>query len=204
MSLSASEVVIANQALDKMGGTTFTFAVQTSVQAVKCILHYGQTRDSLLESFAWKFASARVVLARNTNTPAFEWAYQYILPTDFLRLKSIDEITDANEIEDRSTIEGNMLLTNEDTASIRYVRKITDTTKFSPLFTELLINQLALKLLHSLAGSGPGMMELRESILKETNILNARVRAVEKSQVNVTGRRDWNQARFRTGRFLDV
>ena len=203
MTLTAAEIVIANQSLAKIGAKSITLAVQTSPEGVQANLHYEQTRDSLLESFEWKFASGREILAQ-TGAPAFEWDHQYVLPNDFLRLKVIAEIDDGNDITDRFTIEGNKILTNEDTVSILYVRKITDVSEFSPMFIELLVNVLALKLLHPLSGSGSGMMNLRESILKETNTLQFRARAIEKQQVNVTGRRDWNQARFRTGRFLDV
>ncbi len=203
MSLTAAEITITNQALARMGATSITLADQTTVEGVLANLHYEPTRDSLLESFSWKFASGREVLSQ-TGAPAFGWDHQYVLPDDFLRLKVIDEINDGNDKTDRFTIEGNNILTNEDTASILYVRKITDPSDFSPLFTELLVNRFALKLLHPIAGSGRGIMLLRESLLKEGNVLNARARAVEKSQVNVTGRRDWNNARFRTGRFLDV
>lgn len=201
MTLTADEVVIANQSLDKIGSTTFTFAVQTSVQAEKCILHYDQTRNSLLESFEWKFASARAVLTKDTNSPPFEWDNQFILPTDFLRLKRVYEVDEGNAKDDRFTIEGNRVLTNESTVSIPYIRKVTDTSEFSPLFTELLIVIFALKLLHPLTGSGSGMMNLRESLLKEAKALQFRARAVEKQQVNVTGRNDWSLARFSRGRF---
>src|SRR4030043_2361618 len=60
--MTEAEVVLCNQSLDRLGAATFTYAAQTSNEALKCIRHYEQTRDALLRSFDWPFASARAEL----------------------------------------------------------------------------------------------------------------------------------------------
>ncbi len=87
MSLTEAEVKVANQALDRIGSKNFTYAVQTGVEALKCITIYEQTRNALQRSFEWSFASARKTLSPEVNDPDFEWSHSFKLPDDYLRLK---------------------------------------------------------------------------------------------------------------------
>lgn len=202
MSLTTEEVDICNQAIDKIGGNRFTFTVQTGVEALRCIAHYEQTRDALLRSHYWRFASARAALAQDTNDPDFEYDNQFKLPEDFLRLKSFyDDNAPSNKIRYPFVIEGQRLLTDESTCEIRYIAKITDATKFDPLFTEVLILLLSLKLLGPLAGGGT---KLAEDIRKELKPLMSQVRALDRQETNTEGRElTWNEARRTRGGRID-
>lgn len=297
MSLTEAEITICNQSLDRIGSANITYVTQTTNEALKCITIYEQTRNSLMRSFDWPFASARKELVAiytltldsaptpsawsvgdviygttngysatiitvtsdsvyeiaylsgdfedsekltnadvekvyydgvelewedetllywdsanadevqcgagypsfETTTPDFEWEYQYLLPEDFLRLKILNEADYTTAVDDRYTIEGNRLLTNFDSASIKYIKKETTPSNFDPLFTEVLVLNLAIKLCHSLAGSGPAALNLKQILQNELNQVMMRVRAVCKSEINVTGRSDWNLARFSSG-----
>lgn len=195
--MALSETSLCNTALSKIGSKRINnIETDSSEEAIQCRLHYEPTRDSLLCMFKWPFAIVRVVLSEDTNAPAFNWENQFILPTDFLRLITIDEIDDTLEVDDRFSIENHRILTNESTISIVYVKKVTDVTRFDPLFVEVLVLQLALKLLPSLSGAGTGMMGFYQILYKELALLFARVRVIHSAQTNVTGRSDWNLARF--------
>lgn len=297
MSLTEAEVALCNQALDRIASANITYASQTTNEALKCITIYEQTRNSLLRSFDWPFASARAELAAiytitldsapvpsawavddviygtkngysatvitvtsdsvyeiaylsgdfedsekltnadvekvyyngvevewedeivlywdssdadevqcgvdypvfETTTPVFGWDYQYLLPEDFLRLRLLDEADYTTAVNDRCTIEGNRLLTNFDTANIEYIKKETDPSKFDPLFTEVLVLNKAIKLCTSLPGAGPAALNLKNELKEELRQIMFRVRAVCKSETNVTGRSDWNLARYGSG-----
>jgi len=196
---------ICNMTLSRIGanrlaysGTTETdLDANTTLEAIQCNLHYTQTKDALLKSHWWRFASTRANLALDTETPPFEWDYQFILPEDFLRMKSIYEnrISDVNL--DDYVLEGNKLLTNESEMSIRYIRKVTDVTEFDPLFIEVLVLHLALKLIPTLAGTKSE--ELTQSIKQDLKILMSQVRAIDRQETNTTGQyslETWNDARY--------
>jgi hypothetical protein len=286
--LTEAEVEIANQALDKLGANTFTYAVQTSNEAVKCDRHYAQTRDALLRSFEWNFASARaelvllqtltldlmpmpvnwtvgtVITGMTSGTtatiiavtsfneyeiaylsgdftvgeiitdgtaeqlywegqplywegdfllwwdsgndyvcttgypvvaniaPDFGYNYQYVLPVDFDRFKRI-----WRRRFQHWTIEGNRLLTDDDSVNAEYIRKVTDPTEFDPLFTEVLILLLALKMVNPLAGTNAVALiqNLKQELLEATK----RAKAVCRAEIDDSGRSSWNLARYSSG-----
>jgi len=194
MALSAKEVALCNQALAGIGSKRFTLTVQTGVEGVMANLHYEQTRDALLRSFEWSFASDRATLTQDTKAPDFDWDHQYKLPEDFLRLKSFCGESITSRVGNRWTIEGKRILTNDDEADIEYIKKVTDPDDFDPLFMEILILKLSLKFLPSLAGTKTE--SFRELLLKELDILLSRARTICRQEVNVSGRSDWNAARF--------
>ncbi len=137
-----SEVGICNMALNRIGARRVTSIEEdnTEVNAIRCRTHYDQTRDALLRSHWWRFAVARAELSEDATAPDFQWENQFILPSDFLRL--IDIYDSINPYE----LEGERLLTDDDSVDLKYVKGVTDATKFDPLFVEVLVLQLAMKL----------------------------------------------------------
>ena len=78
MSLTELEVDIANQSLGKIGAKLMAYADQTTRQGVQCNLYYEQTRDSLLRSFEWQFASTRLALVAEWVTDTIYTTDQYV------------------------------------------------------------------------------------------------------------------------------
>lgn len=197
--MALTETSICNMALARIGANRITateFAADpaTNNDALHCVLHYSQTRDALLRSYHWRFASDRKTLVRDTNSPDFEWDYQYILPTDYLRRKSVYDSDAAVSRNRRFDIEGQRYLTNDSTVNLRYIRKVTDVTEFDPLFVEVLVLLLAKKLVGSLAGADA---KLTQDIKDDLKRLMPKALAVDADETNVGGRSDWNLARKR-------
>ena len=119
------------------------------------MLHYEQTRDALIRSYTWRFASGRETLSQDISTPDFEWDFQYPLPDDFMFLKSIYEGRFSGVNFRNYAIEGDEILTDETTMEIRYIKKVTNVTKFDSMFVKFLILLLADVLIGSLAGCDP-------------------------------------------------
>ena len=105
----------------------------------------------------------------------------------------------AGEVVFSFKLEGKKLLTNDDAAEITYIARITDTAEFDPLFTEVLVLQLAIRFTLPLAKSRLLMRELNEELIP----LMTRVRAVDKQEQNTVGRADrdrWVDKKIRLGR----
>jgi hypothetical protein len=101
----------------------------------------------------WNFAVARKQLALISGyTPAYEFEKAFQLPLDCLRVldTSLNYMPQIGEvkwaIETDHTTGLKMLLTNEDTVSIKYIRRVPE-HQFDVLFAEL----LALKLGYDMA-----------------------------------------------------
>ncbi len=198
--MATSNTKICNQALGRIGArriNDFDDTTDTKPEAVQARLHFEQTRDALTRSHRWRVASDRATLTRDVETPDFEWAYQFFLPNDFLGMKSIYEGRFSSANLRSYDLEGALLLTNETTMEIKYIKKITDPTKFDPLFIEVLVLQLAMKFASGLASSDS---KLRKEIKDELEIVMSAVRMLDAQETNTIGQYDleiWKDARFR-------
>ncbi len=198
MALSVTQ--ICNLALSDVGIKRINdFETDSSPQAIACRLHYEPTKDALLRSHYWPFAAGRATLSQDAEDPDFEYDNQFILPNDFKYLRSIfaDNFTVEGKSRNRHAIEGKRLLTNDSTSQIRYTKDITDPTEFDPLFVEVFVKQLALKLT-SLAGATP---KIRESLKDDLKLLMPSVRSLSRQEAELVRKIDWNDIReMRTGR----
>ncbi len=197
--MATSPTKICNQALGKIGTKRINDLADTTdskPEAIQCRLHYEPTRDALEESYNWVFNSDRATLSADAETPDFEWDYQFILPTDFLAMRSIYENRISNVNYRSYALEGDRLLTNESTMQIRYTKKVVNPTKFDPLFIKLFVALLANELIVPLAG---GDKHLAGKIEREIDKLESQVRALHGQQTNTIGRVEhgtWNDERF--------
>tara|TARA_R110002153_G_scaffold230883_2_gene384143 strand:+ start:1141 stop:3990 length:2850 start_codon:yes stop_codon:yes gene_type:complete len=134
---------IANIALAKFReGRITTIESTTDPVAVVMNDQYDHALELLLEEHRWNFAAKRVALTKLSTAPPFGWDNQYALPADLIRLKDVN----GEDVEASSRLfelEANNLLTNDDTVTITYVAKITDTNLYSPSFVEALSFKLA-------------------------------------------------------------
>lgn len=207
-----SETGICNMALGRIGAKRINGIGDTSedsVEAIQCRLHYSQTRDALIRSHWWRMARDRATLSQNAAYTAddntFEWTYAYDLPVDFLRMKlPFENIgAGAKTLVYTYSIEGTQLLSNDSTMKIQYIKKVTDPPSFDPLFVEVFILTLALKIIYPLAGAGRVNIilarELKDELYgtpKQPGLI-AQVQAIDKEETNTTGMVDvltWNQA----------
>ena len=168
----ASDVDICNLALGHLGDTATVTSIdppEGSAQSEHCARFYPMARDSLLEAHMWGFATKRTTLAL-LGSAWPEWAYCYALPSDVLGIIAVLEQNAADDysvpipqpysqIGTVNTGQGlytpqpfsvetlddgtSVIYTNVENAVMRYTAKVTDTTKFSPLFVDALSWYLA-------------------------------------------------------------
>ena len=134
---------IANIALAKFREGRIT-NIESTTDPVAVVMNdqYDHALELVLEEHRWNFAGKRVALTRLSDAPPFGWKYQYQLPSDIVRLKDVN----GEDVEASSrmfAIEGSALLTNDESVTITYIAKITDTNLFSPSFVEALCFKLA-------------------------------------------------------------
>ena len=184
--MAETELTIANMALGRVGGKKIDVVDDTTNEGKQVGIHYEQTRNSLLRSFAWRFASGRDELDENSSTPDFGWEKQFDLPDDFVKLVGVfeDNGTSKNLTLSSFKIEGRLLLTNDTTVKILYVKQVTDTNLFDPLFIEALVLSLAVKLSMALGQDEKGRLELKRELI---SILSD-IRVVDKQEQETVGR----------------
>ena len=150
----ATEVSICSNALRRLGDNPITSLTDDTERARLCNSFYADARDAVLRLHPWNFAITRTSLAQLSDTPSYGFAYQYSLPTNpyCLRVLGMEYEDYIFKVENYST-QGRVLLTDESTAKILYVARITDTIQFDALFVDVLTAKLALDLCYPITNS---------------------------------------------------
>lgn len=138
---------IQNSALIKLGAEPINSEDDESKRARLVKEQYPKVRDALLRSHPWKFARTRATLTPIDPKPDgysdFRSVYQ--LPADCLRVVQTDLDDEAHwDVEDT------LLLCNEPTVTIKYIRRVENVTKFDDNFCEVLAWDLAADIAYAL------------------------------------------------------
>lgn len=176
----ASVVDICNSALNQLGASVILSLTENSKNGRLCNQRYEPIRDSVFRSHPWNCLMKRVELAQDSTTPAFEYTYQYTLPTDCLRVMRTEKSNISGGEEYR--IEGRKLLTDEATVKLLYLAKITDPNEYDTLLLETLSAAIAADLAYAVTAStslAANMYQLYQNKLKEARFADATENSVD-------------------------
>lgn len=87
----ATKVSICSNALLLLGAKTINSLDEDSDRAQLAANLYESARDDMLRSHPWNCAVKRVILAPDTEAPAFDYSAQFTLPGDWLRTLSVGQ-----------------------------------------------------------------------------------------------------------------
>ena len=150
----ATEVSICSNDLRRLGDDPITSLTDDTERARLCNAFYIPSRDQVLRSHPWNFAITRATLAKLSDTPAYEYSYQYALPNDPYCLRVLEmEYKDYIFKIEHYASQGRVLLTNESTAKILYIARVTDTAQFDSMFVDVLTAKLAVDLAYPVTNS---------------------------------------------------
>ena len=168
-----SEVDICNLALQRLGAKTISSLSDDSTAARECNRAYAHARDSELRAHPWSFARTRASLAADSTDPAFGYAKQYTLPSDYLRLLPTRDQQDFQ-------IEGGKILTDDGAPlKVVYLKRVTDPNQFDQLFVDLLVARIARDLAEKITQSKI-KIEIAQSLYEELRKEARRVNAFER------------------------
>jgi hypothetical protein len=107
-----------------------------------------------LRSHPWNFAIAYASLAQLAGTPVWDgWTYQFTVPSDVLRILETDLIDDEPWELGLSSGGTKVVFTNSDAIKIKYIKDVTNTTLFDPIFEEALAFRIAADAAYSIVQS---------------------------------------------------
>ena len=164
----ASEVSICNRALALLGANTITSLSDGSTEANICNAVYADSRDAVLRAYPWSCAIQRAPLAQLSTVPVRGFDQAYSLPNDPHCLA----VLDLKE-ESRYRVEGRTLVCNTDTATIKYVARITDPGQFDPAFVFALACRISAEVSYALTQNrslSNDMWQLAEKAIMEASI----------------------------------
>ena len=140
-----SEVSICNQALGWLGQSPIISLDDRSKTAELCKQNYAFIRDAVIEERMWTFAKGRF---RSETQNRDEWGIQYVhaIPQDWIGVYRVYNY--INGRDDKRTSrgwdrEGDFIIANESVVYLEGTVRVTDTSKFTPMFVQCLATRIA-------------------------------------------------------------
>jgi hypothetical protein len=195
--MTTSETTIANMALGHIGDSNGIASLDESSAAARaCTLYYEQARDEVIQELAPQFARRSAALGLVTDytagTAFYEYGYAYRFPADALSVVRIQNgstryTTGTNRPPWRvmSDDDGRLVFTDQADAIVEYTVSITDVSRFTPDFVQVLALKLAAYIAPSLTGGDPTKLRERNLALYQAQLRIARWNDAQGSQADV-------------------
>lgn len=151
--MALSEVAICNEALTLIGSARIASLTENTENARRLNAIYDHVRDDLLSQHPWNFAIARVLLVESAEVPAYGYTKKHTIPSDCLRVLLVLDGTSEEDLLEDFVIEGGFVLTDESTIYIKYIKQITDPTKYTNTFVSCFATRLAAEIAYASANS---------------------------------------------------
>jgi len=165
-----SVVDICNSALNHIGGNNITSLTEDSKPARILNQRYEPVRDAVFRAHPWNCLVARTDLAADSTAPAFDFSYQYTLPSDCLR------VLQAQYLDTVFKVEGRKILTDESTFNLIYIKRETDTAQYDSLLKDALSARLASEIAYPLIASSVvanTMLQVYDQKVREARFVDA-------------------------------
>jgi hypothetical protein len=135
-----SDVELSSAALVKLGAEGIaTFGDDTAEANIANAL-YEITRDSLLGTHPWSFATAHAKLVQLPTPPVSDFEYAFELPSDFIKALSAGD--DCRSRGFTYQIIGREVHSNYEEVTLAYIKR-TSEADFPAYFVSALVNRLA-------------------------------------------------------------
>ena len=138
--MALSDVALATRALLRIGAAPINSFEDNTAEAEIAGALFAPTRDGLLSSYPWSFATAQKPLAPLAEQPAADFQFAYQLPGDFLRAVSVGQGRRGRGVEFR--IGGDKLLSNASQITLSYIYRPPE-GGMPPFFEQVLIAALS-------------------------------------------------------------
>lgn len=151
--MANTAVSICSNALIKLGDDPITSLTDNTVRARHCNRLYTPTRQAVLRDAVWTDSRKRVRLAQLSAAPEWEYAYEYALPADYIRMvkTSLDDAKTPYQIEGRQG-QGRTLLTDATEVYILYIYDNEDVASYDAGHVDALTARMAYELAEPITG----------------------------------------------------
>lgn len=183
----ASKTSVINMSLSHLGISTQIADIDTenSKEAKVARIFFDTVRDATLSEGAWYFAEKTADLSLIEEEPNDDWLYSYAYPADCLNAIKIPSGTrqDTNftkipyEINGDDTY-GRIILTNAESASLKYTYRHTDIDHWPPDFILAMSYHLAFYMAPQLTGGDKNKLGERALKLYQFQLLKAKKKSL--------------------------
>jgi hypothetical protein len=168
----ASKVDICNRALDLIGAERITSLNEDSKSGKLCLRNYDKSRDAVLEAHDWSSCVKRTTLAPLAEAPEFQYANQFQLPSDCIRVLEAYSATSLPEKE------GRRLLSDDNAINLKYVARVDDPNEYDPALRELIAYKLAADICFAITNNS----SMTQYMANEYRVQLAETRSIDSAQ----------------------
>ena len=171
--MAFSKLSPINDALTHLGANRIVSLTDGSTESAVMNQIYDGVLDSVMRAYPWNCLITRTQLAASTTTPAFQFDYQYPLPTDPYCIRVLE--MEETRADDLWKIEGRNLLTDASTCKIRYLGRPDDVGNIDGLLAAAISARLAADSAYTLVQSNAlmqSMWALYQQKMEEARIVD--------------------------------
>ncbi|AIL33097.1 hypothetical protein [Basilea psittacipulmonis] len=201
----ASEVDICNLALSRIGDNATVSSInppEGSMQAEHCQRYYPMARDTMLELHNWHFATRETTLARlvQDSDDDLEQAV-FVVPANTIKVIAVKGLNgQVLHYRQETNEQGERIIYCDachEEVKIHFIERITDTTRYSPLFVDALGWLLASHLAGPIIKGTEGI-KISQSCVNAFNIAMSKAVVSDSNQqrIGLEHCPDWIQARM--------
>lgn len=161
--MAISETEIANDALTDLGQETIMSRTDDNARARAVNAVLNSVRDKVLRVHRWNSAVKRSQLSKLSTGPVFGFTNAFQLPSDFLRLSSLDNLNLRFRIE--HGVDGRVLVSDESAINLIYIARIIDVSQMDLGLTAAISARLAAEIALKLTGSRVVQREMEQKYL---------------------------------------
>ena len=142
--MTYSVVSICNLALQMLDAQPIVSLADDSKRARACKRAYEPARDEVTVQYEWRVARTRIMLASESQSPAFGWKYEYVWPTDCIRLLRPTVAGQWEGTPIAGEMEGRSFLTDAQAPlKVWYLKYMTDPSAIDPLLARAIAARIA-------------------------------------------------------------
>lgn len=205
----ATVVDLCNLSLGKLGDRAALTSIdppEGSAQADHCARFWPIARDEALADNDWSFASTWDDTIARLDVDHPVWQYVYTLPTDCLVVRELrctdgsSLLLDPNNPQfEMSTLSTGtlVLLSNYDLVALRFTRRVTDPTRYSPKMVAALVFLLASHLAGPVVKGKAGVQQAQAMYIAYQRVV-AEAAVIDANQNSM--RRDYTPGSIRARR----
>ena len=188
----ASKLNIINQALSKLGEPPIESLSEDTKQAREALLIYDDKRQTLLQEHKWNFAIKRAALAALPAAPLYEYEGAFQIPTDSLRVISLEFENDG-----QWEVEGQTILSHQTgTINIKYISDVVSEDLMTAQFRETFAAFLAWSLAESLVKTSTVKDQLGQEYSDKLRTARSMDGAEADSYIREISKGSWINARI--------
>ena len=167
----ASQISISSNALIMLGAQPISDVNENNDRARIAAALFPEVRDQLLRSHFWNCCTKRVSIAADSDAPAYDYAYQYTLPSDFIRVVVCGEYG----MESDHRVEGRKILCDDTPLNLRYIFRNEDVGTWDALLVHAMTLSMAARMAYAITQSA----SLEQVRFQELQQLLKQARAVD-------------------------